>query len=158
LPGQIFDGQAGLHYNESNADRLGLFITSVDATCAIDPNFCAEIFGQIAKNAAAISVTVRIPSGVGQVIRPDGSIVPAGWAVVIPSWRPYGISDRTVRDTPQMRIEVRFPTEALADADVRTYDPEVDDIRSLLDDVVIASERKVNSSFRDLGKIHGQPT
>jgi hypothetical protein len=39
----------------SNIDPLGLFITSVDAACAIDPNFCAEIFGQIAQNAAALS-------------------------------------------------------------------------------------------------------
>jgi len=32
-----------------------LFITSVDAACAIDPNFCAEILGQIVQNAATIS-------------------------------------------------------------------------------------------------------
>ena len=34
-----------------------------------------------------------------------------------------------------MHIEVRFPTEALTYTGVRTYDPEADDIRSLLADV-----------------------
>lgn len=38
-----------------NTDPLGLFITSVDAACAIDPTFCAEILGQIAQNAASVS-------------------------------------------------------------------------------------------------------
>jgi RHS repeat-associated protein len=39
----------------SYTDPLGLFITSVDAACAIDPNFCAGILGQIVQNAATIS-------------------------------------------------------------------------------------------------------
>jgi RHS repeat-associated protein len=37
----------------SNTDPLGLFITSVDAACAIDPGFCAEIMGQIIQNHGA---------------------------------------------------------------------------------------------------------
>jgi RHS repeat-associated protein len=39
----------------SNVDPSGLFFTSVDAAYAIDPNFCAEIMGQIVRNAAAIN-------------------------------------------------------------------------------------------------------
>ena len=149
-----------------------MFITSVDAACAIDPNFCAEIFGQIAQNAAALSqnsceqeaadavagafntvatiaailpvvtnwksvkqfghtfgrhgagvdnarnlagraagtgvpqgqwldnaqaaeylnslgldgpASVRIPESLGQVILPNGTVVPAQWASVVPS-------------------------------------------------------------------------
>jgi RHS repeat-associated protein len=89
FPGQVFDGQAGLHDNYfrdydpaagryaesdpiglrsgintypyvggnplSNVDPSGRFITSVDAACAMDPSFCAEIMGQIIRNNAAIS-------------------------------------------------------------------------------------------------------
>jgi RHS repeat-associated protein len=36
-------------------DPLGLYATSVDAACAMDPNFCAEIMGQIVRNAGAAS-------------------------------------------------------------------------------------------------------
>jgi len=39
----------------SNTDALGLFVTSVDAACVQSPQLCAEIFGQIAQNAAATS-------------------------------------------------------------------------------------------------------
>jgi RHS repeat-associated protein len=39
----------------SYRDPLGLFITSVDAACMMDPSFCAEIMGQIVQNAAALS-------------------------------------------------------------------------------------------------------
>jgi RHS repeat-associated protein len=39
----------------SNNDPLGLFITSVDAACIMDPGFCAEIMGQMFQNLAAIS-------------------------------------------------------------------------------------------------------
>ena len=39
----------------SKIDASGLFYTSVDAACAIDPNFCAEIMGQMIQNAAALS-------------------------------------------------------------------------------------------------------
>jgi RHS repeat-associated protein len=159
----------------SNTDPLGLFLTSVDAACVADPNFCAEIMGQIVHNAAAISgdpctqeaadavggalntvasiaaivplwksvkqfghtftghgsgarmtqnlageaagvgeprgqwlnnvdaanflssleldgaASVRIPEGLGQVVNPDGSIVPAVWAYVLPFTRGSGI-------------------------------------------------------------------
>lgn len=37
------------------SDPSGLFITSVDAACAIDPQFCAEIMGQMVQNTATIS-------------------------------------------------------------------------------------------------------
>jgi hypothetical protein len=30
----------------SNTDPLGLFLTSADAACVADPNFCAEIMGR----------------------------------------------------------------------------------------------------------------
>jgi RHS repeat-associated protein len=40
-----------------NTDPLGLFITSVDAACAIDPQFCAEIIGQIVQSHGAITAT-----------------------------------------------------------------------------------------------------
>jgi uncharacterized protein RhaS with RHS repeats len=39
----------------SNSDPLGLFITSVDAACVMDPGFCAEIMGQMFQNVAAVS-------------------------------------------------------------------------------------------------------
>ena len=38
-----------------NIDPLGLFLTSVDAACAIDPMFCAEIMGQMAQNSGDLS-------------------------------------------------------------------------------------------------------
>jgi RHS repeat-associated protein len=38
-----------------NVDPLGLFFTSVDAACAIDPQFCAEMMGQMAQNLGDLS-------------------------------------------------------------------------------------------------------
>jgi RHS repeat-associated protein len=39
----------------SYVDPSGLFLTSVDAACIANPQFCAEIFGQLVENAGAIS-------------------------------------------------------------------------------------------------------
>jgi RHS repeat-associated protein len=39
----------------SRIDPLGLFITTVDAACMQDPSFCAEVAGQMVKNAAAMT-------------------------------------------------------------------------------------------------------
>src|SRR5262249_29133916 len=39
----------------SYADPTGKFLTSVDAACAIDPQFCSEIMGQIVENAGELS-------------------------------------------------------------------------------------------------------
>jgi RHS repeat-associated protein len=52
-------GANGYEYAGGNpvsfSDPLGLFITSVDAACAQNPDFCLEIMGQMVKNAAAAS-------------------------------------------------------------------------------------------------------
>jgi hypothetical protein len=39
---------------ETYRDPLGLFLTSVDAACAIDPEFCAEIMGNMLQSHGAI--------------------------------------------------------------------------------------------------------
>ena len=39
----------------SHADPLGLFMTSVDAACAQDPLFCAELVGDMTRSAGAMS-------------------------------------------------------------------------------------------------------
>ena len=39
----------------ANIDPRGLFFTSVDAACAMDPMFCTEIMGQMVRNAADLS-------------------------------------------------------------------------------------------------------
>ncbi|WP_301331509.1 RHS repeat-associated core domain-containing protein [Solimonas sp. K1W22B-7] len=40
----------------SNIDPSGLFITSVDAACAMSPALCGELIGQITENSGAIAV------------------------------------------------------------------------------------------------------
>jgi RHS repeat-associated protein len=42
----------------TNADPSGLFISSVQAACAIDPGFCAEIMGTIIHNNGAITSAI----------------------------------------------------------------------------------------------------
>jgi RHS repeat-associated protein len=67
----------------SHIDPSGLFITSVDAACTIDPNFCAEIMGTIVHNAAAISgdgcqqEAANAVAGAFQTVGNIASILPA---------------------------------------------------------------------------------
>ncbi|SFF05905.1 RHS repeat-associated core domain-containing protein [Dyella marensis] len=45
----------------SNVDPLGLFLTTVDAMCMHDPQFCAELFGTLARSQGAIQAKLGNP-------------------------------------------------------------------------------------------------
>ena len=56
----------------SYTDPLGLFITSVDAACIMDPQFCAEIMGQIVENLGALTCQEDEAAEVADGIRKVG--------------------------------------------------------------------------------------
>jgi uncharacterized protein RhaS with RHS repeats len=88
----------------SFADPLGLFITSVDAACIMDPQFCAEIMGQMVENLGALTCQEDEAREVADGIRQGGTLASvffiAGIAkqapraikpVNLPAWKKVGI-------------------------------------------------------------------
>lgn len=55
----MIGGQSTFVYGKSrpliNIDRLGLFLTSVDAACITMPSLCADVFAQIVENAGRMA-------------------------------------------------------------------------------------------------------
>jgi RHS repeat-associated protein len=58
----------------SYVDPLGMFITSVDAACVMDPQFCAEIMGQIVENLGALTCQEDEAAEVAATLRNAGTL------------------------------------------------------------------------------------
>ena len=58
----------------SYRDPLGLFLTSVDAACALDPHFCAEIMGQMVENLGVLTCQESEAKTVADGIRKIGLV------------------------------------------------------------------------------------
>jgi len=72
----------------SFTDPSGMFISSVDAACIQDPDFCAELLGQIAQNAAAQSgdpCLQEAAAAVSGALKVAGTI--GGIIRMAPSWK-----------------------------------------------------------------------
>lgn len=63
----------------SYTDPLGLFITSVDAACITDPQFCAEIMGQIVENLGALTCREDEAKDVADGLRTAGTLANIFW-------------------------------------------------------------------------------
>jgi uncharacterized protein RhaS with RHS repeats len=53
----------------TRVDPTGLFFTSVDAACVLDPIFCAEIMGQMVENVGALSDDVCVQEAATETAR-----------------------------------------------------------------------------------------
>ena len=93
----------------SYVDPSGLFLTSVDAACIMDPQFCAEIMGRIVENLGALTCQEDAAAEAADNIRKLGSVAQFIFLGAILKDAPQGVSSLFTR----VRIPLSPPVDVV---------------------------------------------